>query len=240
MAPASDRTERAIDTDPEFHPVTWTFTAKQVDMIWTETRQVFGNKLWNESMLYGVFYDTWQQEVARRSGLSFHDVLIDAVDHLDEGCDPSLVFLGFQREFAKYGITTEFAAHQIHGDVLARARGLGSATTAPAGPQTWTLSVTDHDELLDEISGAALDPELISESLDMFLSGQQVDELERRYGGELEQLVYGVVTRLDPGADPEAVVSALRDKIAQYDITLTFTEGAGEDDDDIDDGDEGS
>jgi hypothetical protein len=218
----SDRTERAVATDPEFHPVTWDFSTEQVELIWKETRQVFGNKLWNESMLYAVFYGTWQQEVARRSGQDFHDVLIDAVGHLGESCDPSLVFLGFQREFAKYGITTDFPPHPLHGDVLARARGLGSAMAAPAGPVTWTLTKAEFHELLAEIDAAELDDEMVAEVLDMMLDAHQVDELERRYGGELRQLLYGVVTDLPEGAGPEAVIAGIQAELAEVKITLTF------------------
>jgi hypothetical protein len=217
------------------HPVTWTFGTDQVERIWAETRQVFGNKLWKESMLDAVFPGGWQDELVRRSGQSLHDVFTDAVGHLPEGCDPSLVFLGFRRAFARYGITAEFAAHPLHGDVLARAERLGSARSGPAGAVTWQLSATDRYELLDEIGATGPDDELIAETLAMFLSERQVDELERRHGGELHELVYGAVTDLDPGAPPEAVLAAILEKIVQYGIQVEFTGDADPDDEEDED-----
>jgi hypothetical protein len=56
----------------------------------------------------------------------------------------------------------------------------------------------------------------------MMLSPGQVDELERRYRGELQELVYAVVTDLPEGAGPEAVIAGVQAELAKVKITLTF------------------
>jgi hypothetical protein len=118
MTARPGRTERTIGTSPGFHPVTWTFDEEQVETIWADTEDYFNNKLWVESMVYGVFYAQWQQEVERRAGRDFFEVLVDAVCDIPDDPYPGLVFLGFQQEFARYRITTEFAPHPVFGDVL--------------------------------------------------------------------------------------------------------------------------
>ncbi|MGW7201303.1 hypothetical protein [Streptomyces chryseus] len=104
-----------------YETTVWEFDTEQVEQIWRDTREVFGNKLWMEGMLYGVFYEKWQQEAEERSGTEFSDVLVSMVEGLSPG-DPSEVFAVFRRGFARYGITMAFAPHPHHGDVLERAR----------------------------------------------------------------------------------------------------------------------
>ena len=60
-----DRGESMPDDAP---PLTWTLTPQQVEFIWKETREVFGNKLWFESMLYADLglSGEWQNELERR------------------------------------------------------------------------------------------------------------------------------------------------------------------------------
>lgn len=202
-------------------PVTWTFTVKQVETVWRDTRQVFGNKLWTESMLYDVFLPEWQQELERRAGRGFLDVLNEAVDGLGDD-DPSLVFLGFQRTFATYGIVTEFARHPLHGDVLKRARQIESNGAEPDKPVRWTLPEEALFDLCAEIEDAERDEELIAESFGISLSEGQVDELERRYGGELSELVYAVVADLTAGDGPEVVIHGVQQALADLGITLQF------------------
>lgn len=202
-------------------PVTWTFTVKQVETVWRDTHQVFGNKLWTESMLYDVFLAQWQQELEQRSGRRFPDVLSDAVAGLGAG-DPSLVFLGFRRAFDRYGIVTVFARHPLHGDVLKRAKRIEARGAQPNRPQTWTLSPDTYHALCAEIVESGLDEELIVESLAVVLSEWQLDELERRYGGELGELVYSVISELSVRDGPEAVVAGVQEAFAELGITLRF------------------
>lgn len=202
-------------------PVTWTFTVKQVETVWRDTRQVFGNKLWTESMLYDVFLPEWQQELEHRTGRGFLAVLGEAVDGLG-GDDPSLVFLGFQRTFGTYGIVTEFARHPLHGDVLKRARRIESNGAEPEQPVRWTLPREALFDLCAEIEDAERDEELIAESFGIALSEGQLDELERRYGGELSELVYAVVADLTAGDGPEVVIHGVQQAMADLGITLQF------------------
>jgi hypothetical protein len=203
-------------------PVTWTFTVKQVETVWRDTRQVFGNKLWTESMLYDVFPPQWQEELERRSGRRFPDVLSDAVAGLGGG-DPSLVFLGFRRAFDRYGIVTVFARHPLHGDVLKRAKRIESRGAQPDRPQAWTLPGGTFHALCAEIVDTGLDEEQITESLAVVLAEWQLDELERRYGGELSELVYSVISELSPKDGPEVVVRGIQDACAELGVTLRFT-----------------
>jgi hypothetical protein len=202
-------------------PVTWTFTVKQVETVWRDTRQVFGNKLWIESMLYDVFPPEWQQELEQRAGRDFRDVLGEAVDGLG-GDDPSLVFLAFQRTFGGYGVVTEYARHPLHGDVLKRGLRVESTGTEPDEPQRWLLPEPAFHELCTDISGAQRDEELIAESFAVQLSERQLDELERRYGGELSELAYAVVADLTAGDGPEVVVAGIQQALADLGITLEF------------------
>jgi hypothetical protein len=203
-------------------PVTWTFTVKQVETVWRDTHQVFGNKLWTESMLYDVFLPQWQEELERRSGRRFAEVLSDAVAGLGGG-DPSLVFLGFRRAFDRYGVVTVFARHPLHGDVLKRAKRIEARGTQPDRPQTWTLSADTFHALCAEIEDTGLDEELITESLAVVLSEWRLDELERRYGGELSELVYSVISELSVKDGPAAVVAGVQEAFAELGITLRFT-----------------
>jgi hypothetical protein len=202
-------------------PVTWTFTVKQVETVWRDTHQVFGNKLWTESMLYDVFLPQWQEELERRSGRPFRDVLSDAVAGLGAG-DPSLVFLGFRRAFDRYGIVTVFARHPLHGDVLKRAKRIESRGTQPDRPQMWRLPADTFHRLCAEITETGLDEELITESLAVVLSDWQLDELERRYGGELSELIYGVISEFSVKDGPAAVVASIQDAFAELGVTLRF------------------
>jgi hypothetical protein len=103
----SARTARAIGRDPSFHPVTWTLDRKFLNEIWRETLDVFGNKLWHESM-YGLFPDEWQEELGQRSGRDVVDVLYDGLDKpssylaLDRFCG------SLRRALEPYGITLRF------------------------------------------------------------------------------------------------------------------------------------
>jgi hypothetical protein len=202
-------------------PVTWTFTVKQVETVWRDTRQVFGNKLWTESMRYDVFLPEWQRELERRAGRDFLDILGEAVGRLG-GDDPSLVFLGFQRTFGRYGVVTEFARHPLHGDVLKRARRIESDGTEPDPPLRWTLSQDALFDLCAEIEDAERDEELVAEAFAIVLSERQLDELERRYGGELSELVYAVVADLTAGDGPEVVIHGVQQALADLGITLQF------------------
>jgi hypothetical protein len=202
-------------------PVTWTFTVKQVETVWRDTRQVFGNKLWTESMLYDVFLPEWQQELEQRAGREFLDILNEAVGGLG-GDDPSLVCLGFQRTFGTYGVVTEFARHPLHGDVLKRARRIESDGTEPDAPVRWTLPQDALFDLCAEIEDAERDEELVAEAFAIALSEQQLDELERRYGGELSELVYAVLADLTAGDGPEVVIHGVQQALADLGITLGF------------------
>ena len=84
-----------------FDPLTWTMDPAQVEFIWKQSREVFGNKLWFERMLYGPGLPApWQEELTRRAGEGIMEVLLEAVGDLREP-DPSLVFLGLRDAFAR-------------------------------------------------------------------------------------------------------------------------------------------
>src|SRR5436190_9764068 len=106
-------------------PTTWTLDADKVERLWKDTREVFGNKLWDEDM-YGIFPADWREQAQRRSGKHFSDLLREAVGGFGGGrsTDPSLIFLALQRTFAQYGVTLEFADHRVHGDLIERAHEL--------------------------------------------------------------------------------------------------------------------
>jgi hypothetical protein len=103
----SARTERAIGRDPSFHPVTWTLDRELLNQLWHETLDVFGNKLWNESM-YGLIPPRWQEEIYRRSGRDVTDVLYDGLDRLGDYVTLGRFCGSLQRAVGPYGITLRF------------------------------------------------------------------------------------------------------------------------------------
>jgi hypothetical protein len=150
-----------------------------------------------------------------------------AVGHLDDPVDPSLVFLGLQRELARHGITVEYAPHPLHGDVLARAARIEAGEPLDSDrPQVWRIDAESVRYLWAEIElcnpevdidGAA---EGIAIALAAALTGRQVDELERRYGDDLNLLVYTVLD--DGAADPRSVLLGLQRAIGKEGITVVY------------------
>jgi hypothetical protein len=209
-------------------PLTWTLTREQVQFIWKETREVFHNKLWFESMLYADIGlpAEWQDELERRSGQDIMDVLIEAVGDLRDP-DPSLVFLGLHDMFARYGITLEIAPHPIHGDVLTRARELvESGVSRPEyTPVTWTLDETCVATLWREIEVSRRDAGRIADALADCLGEARADELSLRCGEELRIAVYIAINNVPAEADAGTVLLALRDWFSSRyhgEVTLEF------------------
>jgi hypothetical protein len=209
-------------------PLTWTMTRDQVEFIWKETREVFHNKLWFESMLYADvgLPGEWQAELERRSGLDVMDVLIEAVGDLRDP-DPSLVFLGLHDTFARYGITLQIAPHPIHGDVLARARELvGSGASRPAyAPVTWHLDAGCVAGLRTEIEVSRRDAGRVADALADCLGDARADELSLRCGEELRIAVYIAINKVPSDADTGDILLALRDWFSSRyhgEVTLEF------------------
>jgi len=193
-------------------PLTWTMDPAQVAFIWTRSRDVFGNKLWFESMLYGPgLPEPWQRELARRSGEEIMEVLLEAVGDLREP-DPSLVFLGLHDTFARYRVALEIPPHPIHGDLLARARDLlaAGASRPTYPPVVWHLGAEDVAALWQ----ASYTRGRLADIFEGCLGDVRADELSLRYGGEVPVAVYSALHDLAQDADPSLTLSALRDYFA--------------------------
>jgi hypothetical protein len=218
---------------PELEPLTWTMDAEQLEFIWTETREVFGNKLWFESMLDGPgLPEEWQDELAERSGQDIFDVLVEAVGDLRDP-DPSLVFLGLHDAFARYGVTLEIPPHRHHGDVLVRARELvdSGASRPTYVQQLWPLDAACTASLWLQIETARVDTrrEMVSrqiaDALAACLGDERADELSLRCQKQLSVAVYIAVNRLAADADPSLFFAAMRDFFRDPrhgDVTLEF------------------
>jgi len=223
-------------------PLTWTLTTEQVEFIWKETREVFGNKLWFESMMYareGIPAE-WQDELERRSGQDIVDTLTEAVGDLRDP-DPSLVFLGLRDTFARYGITLDVAPHPIHGDVLERARGLTATgrSRPPYGPVVWRLDAACLASLRSAIETSRRDTRreiqagTVADALADCLGDARADELSLRCGEELRIAVYIAANKVPPDADADTVLLAMRDWFADRhhgQVTLEFATGAANSD----------
>jgi hypothetical protein len=198
-------------------PLTWTMTRDQVEWIWKETREVFGNKLWFESMMYADdgIPEEWQEELARRSGQDIVDTLTEAVGDLRDP-DPSLVFRGLHDTFARYGITLNIRSHPVHGDVLERARELvDSGVSRPAyGPVTWNLDAECVASLRDAIEVSDRDSAEVADALADCLGARRADELSLRCGEELRIAVYIAMNKAPADADTGDVLLAMRDWFA--------------------------
>jgi hypothetical protein len=217
----------------ELEPLTWTMDTEQVEFIWTETREVFGNKLWFESMLDGPgLPEQWQDELAERSGQDIVDVLVEAVGDLRDP-DPSLVFLGLHDACARYGVTLEIPPHPYHGDLLVRARGLVDmdASRPTYTQQVWPLGAECVANLWLQIETARVDARRevvsrqIAESLAACLGDERADELSLRCREQLSVAVHIAVNRLPSHADPSLVFAAMRDFFRDPDhgdVTLEF------------------
>ncbi|WP_431676629.1 hypothetical protein [Kitasatospora sp. KL5] len=195
----------------------WEFDTAQVRQIWLDTREVFGNKLWVEGMLYGVFPEEWQQEAELRSGLDFFDVLVSAVEDSSPG-DPSEVFLAFRREFAKYGIETVFAPHPDHGDVLERARKLEAGEPLPE-PGPWHLGEDAVTGIWDTLADGFDD---CAGEVAEWLPEQLVDELETACGERAFIAVGWALDKLAPDDDRSLAFVGLQRLAAEYGIELAF------------------
>jgi hypothetical protein len=195
---------------------TWIFTPDQIDAAWRATRDVWGNKLWYETMLYEVIPAEWQQEVRARSGRDFREFLDDAVGDL-AGDDPSLVFLAMLQAFGAYGITVEFPPHPVHGDVLALA--------ARVAPDTWTLPEDAFYELcaaLHDDGDGQPPPDVVVEIFADCLSPQRQEEIERRSPVPFDDLVRAMLADVTASSDPEVLIDAFARRLAGLGITLRF------------------
>jgi len=218
---------------PEFEPLTWAMDAEQVVFIWTETRDVFGNKLWFESMLYGPgLPEEWQDELAERSGEDVVDVLVEAVGDLRDP-DPSLAFLGLHDTFARYGVTLQIPPHPHHGDLLVRARGLvdADASRPTYTPQSWPLGAECVASLWQQIESLRghtrreVASRQVAEALAACMGDERADELSLRCRKALSVAVYIAVNHLPSDADPSLVLEAVRDFFRDPfhgDVTLEF------------------
>ncbi|MQS16187.1 hypothetical protein F7Q99_29150 [Streptomyces kaniharaensis] len=198
---------------------TWEFDASQVQRIWLDTRQVFGNKLWIDGMC-GVFRDEWRREAEERSGRSFFDLLCSAARDLSPG-DPSEIFLAFQREFAKYGISTVFARHFDHGDVLERARRLDAGEPLPK-PGPYRLDEDLVTEVWDLIADGLADGFIDGCAVVECFPDDLLDELERASREQAFLLVDEVLDKLAEDADPSQAFLGLRELAAEHGVELTF------------------
>jgi hypothetical protein len=204
------------DQNGTLDPLTWTMDAAQVEFIWKESREVFGNKLWFESMLYGPgLPEPWQRELARRSGENIMEVVLEAVGDLREP-DPSLVFLGLHDTFARYRVTLEIPPHPIHGDLLARARGLvaAGASRPTYAPAVWHLDGEDVAALWQASYTPGSQHRRFADIFEGCLGDVRADELSLRYGGEIPVAVYSALHDLAQDADPSLTLLALREYFA--------------------------
>jgi hypothetical protein len=217
----------------------WVMDPELVEFLWTETREVFGTKLWFESVLdWEGIPERWQDELVRRSGQSIVDVLIEAVGDLREP-DPSLVFLGLHETCARYQIILEIPPHPQRGDLLQRARALRDAgLTRPAyARQTWALESESVVALGRAIEAARKDtrPEIrarrIADVLADCLGDERADELSLRCGEELSIAVYIAIKPLSADAEMSLILSAIRDFFRDPhhgDIVLEFAPRPGQ------------
>ncbi|WP_431683711.1 hypothetical protein [Kitasatospora sp. KL5] len=195
----------------------WEFDTAQVEQIWLDTREVFGNKLWVEGMLYGVFPEEWQEEAEERSGTDFFDVLVSAVQGYDEG-DPSGIFVSFRREFAEYGISTVFAPHPRHGDVLERARRIAAGEPLP-GPAPCHLDETAVAGIWDALAHGFAH---CGSDVTRWFPEETLDDFELAADERMFTYISGVLDGLAPDDDRSLVFPGLRDLAAGYGIALTF------------------
>jgi hypothetical protein len=204
----AQRTDRNIESDHGFAPRTWVLDRDRVQYIWHETAEVFGNKLWVESMLGNDsgFTPEWRQEMARRKGGDFFDVLVEACSGLGNDDDPSLVFLALQETFGRYSVTLELEPHPWHGDVIARALRLREAghTRPDYPPVTWRLDEDRVVSLWDDIENEG--PE---SAVEFMLDDQEADELTLRGEIEVGIALESAVEHLDEEADPSLTFLAL-------------------------------
>jgi hypothetical protein len=204
-----DRTERMVESDHGFAPLTWTLDRRRVEFIWHETAEVFGNSMWIDSICGGKgIPDEWQRELARRKGGSFFSVLVEAIGDLSPDDDPSLVFLALQETCLRYGVTLLVEPHPRHGDVIARAEGLraGSRSRPERGPVTWAVEEERVVTLWNEIG--AFGP---GHAVVVLLDEEERDELTLRGGIEVGIALEDAVRHVDEDADPSLTFLALHD-----------------------------
>ncbi|MFE9093305.1 hypothetical protein [Streptomyces sp. NPDC007264] len=195
----------------------WEFDTEQVKQIWRDTREVFGNKLWIEGMLYNVFYEEWQREAEERSGTDFFDLLVSTVAGQDPG-DPSEVFAAFRRGFAQYGITTVFAPHPDHGDVLERARRIEAGESLPE-PGPWHLDESYVTEVWDDLAEDLTDG---GQAMADSFPEQLLDAFELATRDSAFCAIERMLDDLAEGDDPSQAFAGLRELAAAHGIELTF------------------
>jgi hypothetical protein len=218
-----DRTERIIESDHGFAPVTWTLDSERVEFIWNETEEVFGNSMWFDSICTDEgIPEEWQDEIAQRAEADFFDVVGAAVGDLDPAdADPSLVFLGLREMFGQYGVTLDVEPHPWHGDVIARAqeRRAGGPPQRDYAPVTWTVNEERVVRLWEDIKNFGPG----DAAAGMFLYPSQEDELRLRGREAANSALRRAVGDVDRWADPSLTYLALHEYFRQpYHGEVTF------------------
>jgi hypothetical protein len=217
-----DRTERIIESDHGFAPVTWTLDSDRVEFIWGETEAVFGNTMWFDSIFDAGIPVEWHDEFALRADTDLYDAVSEAVGDLDpDHADPSLVFLGLKEMFGRYGVTLEIEPHPEYGDVIALAQECLPGRPLPDyPPATWTIHEERVVALWDDIENLKT-PYVVG----MFLSDDQQYELWLRGGTKVPIAVMLAVQHLDKNADPSLAFLAVHEYFSQPykgDVTFEF------------------
>jgi hypothetical protein len=204
----ANRTDRTIESDHSFAPVTWTLDQDRVKFIWRETIAVFGDGTWMQSVRgdKGIPHE-WQDEIARRGGSEFSDVIFEAVGRLTRDHDPGLVLLALRDTFGRYNVILDIEPHPWHGDVIARALDLRAAgrTRPEYAPVTWWFDEDRVVRMWDHVRWSSPD-DIMCE-----LSEQELDELALRRGLGIGVLMSVATDHLKTSVDPSVAFLAVHD-----------------------------
>lgn len=117
MAAQPGRTEQAIDSDPHFHPVTWTVAITDFYSLLAEIDEAELDEEMLSEVFATVLSDEQIDELERRCHGELPQLVYGVVSELAVGDGPELVIAGVQEALAKEGITLVFQglAHVLPG-----------------------------------------------------------------------------------------------------------------------------
>ena len=208
----------------------WKLDAELVEGIWRETGEVFGNKLWLDSM-YGLVPRDRQEQIEQVTGLSLSGLLDQTVRDLDQTVrdldqglpDPSLFFAALARVLARFGVVAHFARHPRYGDVLERARMIEETGSVPAhGAEVWDFDEDMVGELWLAIEDSLDDADWVSEQFTGMLLPEWRDEATLRVRCEVDQFVAGVLCDLGDLGDPSVALIRVAEAFSRHGIDIQY------------------
>lgn len=189
-------------------PLTWHIDLPLLDRIANENAVDFGSNGWRDAM-YESFPVDWQEEIERRSGKDFPEVIRLGVREL-RSLEPEPLAEELRRTFAKYGITlTVGDVPPVDPRDLPNADWLELYVTDDVVAGLWRLCEGDD---LDAVS---LSDTLILSPTDAW------DYLDLLPGGS-DGIVADACAAYQAGADPSLFFLALQRAFAERDVPIEF------------------